>query len=139
MDKHRRQLTLRCEGVKAPEYGSGSGLSSHASARKPPHCPEGKWEAEEHGLSEEKNINRKAIRKQLDAYKSAVSEQLDIVLLTDICHAVERAGVNQRELYHKERMSIRSFFSPLFVRPSDMYTGYWRQTYEHIPELDSKQ
>ena len=57
------QLTLRCDGVKAPEYGSGSGLSSHASARKPPHCPEGKWEAEEQELSEEmKKISRKAIR-----------------------------------------------------------------------------
>ena len=47
---------------------------------------------------------------QRDAYKSAVSEQLDIVLLTDICHAVERPGVNQGELYDNERMSIRSFF-----------------------------
>jgi hypothetical protein len=34
----RVRLTLRCDGVSVPEYGSGSGLSSQASARKPPHC-----------------------------------------------------------------------------------------------------
>jgi hypothetical protein len=34
-----------------------------------------------------------------DAYECAVSEQLDIVLLAHICHAVERPCVNQRELY----------------------------------------
>jgi hypothetical protein len=33
----RLRLTLRCDGVSALEYGSGSRLSSQASARKPPH------------------------------------------------------------------------------------------------------
>lgn len=33
-----------------------------------------------------------------DAYECAVSEQLDVVLLAHICHAVEGPCVNQREL-----------------------------------------
>ena len=44
------------------------------------------------------------------AYKSAVSEQLDAVLLAYICHAVERPCVNQRELYMKTS-EIFFFFS----------------------------
>jgi hypothetical protein len=57
-------------------------------------------------------ISRKAMHGWVkrDTYKSAVSEQLDIVLLADICHAVERPGVNQRELYNQCRTSIRVFF-----------------------------
>jgi hypothetical protein len=51
----------------------------------------------------EYEISRKAMRGRTqegesDAYKGAVSQQLDIVLLADICHAVERAGIDQGEL-----------------------------------------
>jgi hypothetical protein len=45
------------------------------------------------------------------AYKSAVSEQLDAVLLAYICHAVERPCVNQRELYMKTSEIFFFFFS----------------------------
>jgi len=109
---------LRCDGVRAPEYGSGSGLSSHASARNPPHFPEGKWEAEGQGRRGKGWTRRKEAldkpegdaRRKENAYKSAVSEELDIMLLANICHAVERPSVNQRELYHNESVNIRVFF-----------------------------
>ena len=49
------------------------------------------------------------------AYKSAVSEQLDAVLLAYICHAVERPCVNQRELYMKtSEIFFFSFSTVLF-------------------------
>lgn len=64
-----------------------------------------------------------------DAYECAVSEQLDVVLLAHICHAVEGPCVNQRELCvckpkiePSEIDSMNYFFFILVwvVRPSEM-------------------
>jgi hypothetical protein len=93
----RLKLTLRCDGVRALEYGSGSGLSSQASARKPPHLAVPRLVVGEDTLS--RNAMQGWGREEKRTYNSAVSEQLDIVLLAYICHAVERPCVNQRELY----------------------------------------
>jgi hypothetical protein len=68
-------------------------------------------------------------RRKENAYKSAVSEELDIMLLANICHAVERPSVNQRELYHIMKREHQSFFFNELPLPPAVGHGHrWTHT-----------
>lgn len=67
--------TFRWDGVKVPEYRSGWGLSSHLSARKPPHC-----------------VRIAQLRKRDSlrdvTHECSVSQKFDVVPFADVRHSV---------------------------------------------------